>query len=193
MLIEIDEREFILIIDIRKTANNETKLWLSDNGRELKNKILDQISKKVKDEVVILDLYKIEIMDTSYAREGFVKLILEIGMSNPHPQVIMKNVDEYVKQNLHLSFKDHKIFAMLSYSDNSWELIGKFSEQNLETINALVKHKQASAKQIARELGEINITTTINRLNQLNQFCVCTRKESVQPTGGKEYLFKIEI
>ena len=182
-----------MIIDIRKTANDETKLWLADNGRELKNKILDQISKKAKDEVVVLDLNKIEIMDTSFAREGFVKLILEIGLSNPHPQVIRKNVDEYVRQNLHLSFKDHKVFAMVTDSGNSWELIGKFTEQNLETINALIKLRQASAKQIARNLGEINITTAINRLNQLNQFCVCIRKESVQPTGGKEYLFKIEI
>jgi anti-anti-sigma regulatory factor len=182
-----------LIIDIRKTANNDTKLWLADNGRELKNKILDQISKSFLDEIIILDLNKIEIMDTSYAREGFVKLISEIGMINPHPQVLLKNVDEYVKQNLHLSFKDHKIFSMVVDPVGSLELIGKFSEQNLETISALVKRKQASAKQISIDLGEISLTTTINRLNQLNQFCVCSRKESVQPTGGKEYLFKIEI
>lgn len=193
MLIEIDERGFILIINIRKTANDETKLWLADSGRELKNKILDTISKKNREEIIILDLNNIEIMDTSYAREGFVKLILEIGMSNPHPQVLFKNVDEYVRQNLDMSLNYHKSFALVVNTTNTWNLIGKFSEQNLDTVKALIKRKEASAKQIAKDLGDIGLSTSINRLNQLYEFCICTRKELVQPTGGKEYLFKMEI
>lgn len=182
-----------MTISVLKEANNETKLWFAEKGKELRNRILDQISNINVLDLIVLDLHKIAVMDTSYAREGFVKLILEVSMNSLHPQILLKNVDEYVKQNLHLSLKDHKVFTLTKDSTNKWNLIGKFSEQNLETTEALIKRKETSAKQIAKDLGDIGLSTTINRLNQLYDFCVCTRKESVQPTGGKEYLFKMEL
>jgi anti-anti-sigma regulatory factor len=174
-------------------ANNEKKLWFAENGKGLKNKILDQVLKSPNDILLILNLNKIEVMDTSFARECIVKLIAEVKLSSPHPQIFLKNVNEYVKQNLHLSFKDHKVFTLITDNSNNWSLIGKFSEQNIDTAKALIKRKEASAKQIAKDLNNIGLSTAINRLNQLYDFCICTRKGLVQPTGGKEYLFSIQV
>ncbi len=182
-----------MIIRIQKEADNQTRLWLAENGKTLKNRILDQVSNISGLDLLVLDFDKIEVLDTSYAREGFVKLVSDIRINSYHPQVLFKNVDEYVKQNLDMSFNYHKIFSLVINPLNEWNLIGKFSEQNLETVKALIKRKEASAKQISKDLGDIGLSTSINRLNQLYDFCVCTRKELVQPTGGKEYLFKITI
>lgn len=182
-----------MIINILQLANNDKKLWFAENGRELKNKILDQVLKAPNNSLIILDLNEIEVMDTSYAREAFVKLITEIKLNSPRPQIFLKNVTEYVKQNLHLSFKDHKLFTLITDQLNKWNLIGKFSEQNFETTKALIKRGEASAKLISKDLGGMGLSTTINRLNQLYDFCICTRRELIQPTGGKEYLFKIDI
>lgn len=179
-------------INIFKEANNESRLWFAENGKELRNKILDQILKAQDFSLLILDLNKVEVMDTSYAREGFVKLLLEVNLNSLHPQIILKNVDEYVKQNLHLSFKEHKMFTLIFNNAGNWDLIGKFSEQNIETVKILMKKKEASAKLIAKELGDIALSTCINRLNQLYNNCICTRKELAQQTGGKEYSFKLE-
>ena len=182
-----------MIIKILHEANNQSKLWFAANGKSLKDKILLHISSATNLDLLTLDFEGIEVMDTSFTREAFVKLIFEIGLNNLHPQVILINVDEYVKENLHVSFKDHKCFTLIKNISNDWALVGKVSEHNVETVKSLAKRKGASAKQISIDLGDIGVSTTINRLNQLYNFCICTRKELVQPTGGREYLFKIEI
>lgn len=182
----------MLKINILKEADNQTKLWLADNGKKLKEKILKKISEVSDFDLLVLDFKEIEVTDTSFAREAFVKLIFEIGLNAQHPQILLINVDEYVRQNLHLSFKDHSLFSLIKNQSNIINLIGKFSEQNMETIKALKNRKTASAKQIAADLGGMGLSSSINRLNQLYKFCACTRKEVSQQTGGKEYLFTLE-
>lgn len=182
-----------MVINILTEAKSGTRLWFAEKGKELRDKIVNRLTKANEQNIVILDFDRIEVTDTSYAREGFIKLVSEISLNSVHPQIIFKNVEEYVKQNLHLSFSHHKLFTLVVNSRGKWDLIGKFSEQNVQTVNALIKRKEASAKQIAKDLGELGMSTSMNRLTQLYNSCVCSRKELVQPTGGKEYLFKIEI
>lgn len=182
----------MILINIYKEVDQKERLFFANQGTALREKILEKIAKQKETELVKLDFKNIEVSDVSFAREGFVKLVTHLGLEINHPQVIFINVDEYVKQNLNLSFKEHKKLVLITDIRNKWEMIGKYSQQVVETIDALNEEKQATAKELAQKL-QIELTTCNNRLSNLYDMCVLTRKEIGQKSGGIEFVYKIGI
>jgi len=171
-----------------------TKLWFGDHGVKLRDTILESFKKEKENNVLKIDLKGIEVTDTSYAREAFVNLVGMIGIEQERPQILFANVQDHVKENMHLSFKEHKKFALITAEDGTWKLIGKYSEQLVETISVLIKLKKARATQIKEKLKEdIEMSALNNRLASLHEMCVVQRSVGSQETGGKEYLYTLNL
>ena len=168
------------------------RLWFAERGSSLKEKILKIISENNEKDVVKIDLDKIEVTDASFAREGFVKLIADISMDQNRPQILFINVDKYVEHNLYLSLKEHKKFALIVNKNNERKLIGKFTQQTSDTLKTLIECKEASTSELAKKM-DIGLTTCNNRLINLYEMCVITRREVGQKSGGIEYIYKISI
>lgn len=181
----------MLEIAIYKESGRK-KLWFAESGIELRNKLLRKIFDSKEVELVRLDFSDIEVTDASYAREAFTKLIGMLSLEMPRPQVLFTNVDEYVEQNLELSLKAHKKFAAVVRKDGSWVLIGKYTHLSLETLEALIKLREATTKKIAEKL-KIELTTCNNRLSTLHEMSIITKQERVQKSGGIEYTYKAVI
>jgi len=179
-------------IDIYKEAGKRKRLFFSESGIKLREKILRKIYAEKIYDIVVLNFKGIEVVDVSFAREGFVKLIAILGSDEIHPQLLFLNIDDYVKQNLNLSLKEHKKFALTVDEKKNWELIGKFTEQIQETVSVLVKLKETTAKRLAQEL-KIGLTTCNNRLLSLYEMCVITRKQVIQKSGGIEFIYKLSL
>ncbi len=171
-------------INIYDEVGKRKRLFFSDSGVKLRERIVKKIYAEKAHDLVILNFADIEVVDVSFAREGFVKLISMLSTDEPHPQLLFLNVNDYVKQNLDLSMKEHK--------KKNWELIGKYSEQIRETVCALIKLKETTAKRLSKKLN-IELTTCNNRLMSLYEMCVITRMQTGQKSGGIEFIYKLVI
>ena len=179
-------------INIYDEVGKRKRLFFSDSGVKLRERIVKKIYAEKAHDLVILNFADIEVVDVSFAREGFVKLISMLSTDEPHPQLLFLNVNDYVKQNLDLSMKEHKKFALTADNKKNWELIGKCSEQIRETVCALIKLKETTAKRLSKELN-IELTTCNNRLMSLYEMCVITRMQTGQKSGGIEFIYKLVI
>jgi len=182
-----------MIMNVQNLTGS-TKLWFGDHGVELRNTILDNLKKEKEKLILKVDLKGIEVTDTSYAREAFVNLVGIVGIEQERPQILFTNVQDHVKENMHLSFKEHKKFALITTEDGSWSLIGKYSGELVETIGILIKMKNARATKIKETLKEkIEMSALNNRLASLYEMCVVQRSVGSQETGGKEYLYSLNL
>ena len=167
------------------------RLLFADKGIDFRNKVLSKINESNEKELVRIDLIDVQIGDVSFVREGFVKLITYLSDEPEHPQISFKNVQEYLKQNMDDSFTNRKKFAFIVDLNGKWDLIGKYSQQMIDTLKVLIRLEEAKARQIAEELGGIELTTCNNRLISLYNMCVISRKEIGQKSGGLEYLYRV--
>ena len=76
--------------------------------------------------------------------------------------------------------------------DKKYHTIGNTSQPLNDTINIMIKLKEANTKEIADKLNGIPLTTINNRLKSLYDMCVITRKEKSQQSGGKEFLYYLD-
>jgi hypothetical protein len=182
----------MLVVPISRLTSSD-KLWFADKGVALRQSIVKLIEHEAEKDCVRIDLSGIKVTDTSFAREAFVKLVSHVAADPSHPQIRFLNVDEYVKQNLHLSFKDHNLFSMILNAGRSWNLIGKFSEPSVETVRAMVKLKTARVRDVSKELGSLELSTVNNRLVGLYQACIVGRLQSSQESGGIEYTYSLAL
>ncbi len=180
----------MLEIDIYIETGKKKRLWFNEAGVQLRGNILKKIADHREIECVKLDFKRVEVTDVSFAREAFVKLLSDLTLEMNRPQVLLINIDDYVRQNLSLSLKDHKKFALITNSQDEWDLIGKYSQLAKETIAALIEVEEATARELAHRL-RIGITTCNNRLSNLYEMCAITRKEVGQKSGGVEYMYKV--
>lgn len=179
-----------MIINVRKVTNR-TKLLFSEKGVELRNKIIFQFNEDDKKGLIKIDLSDIEIIDASFIREAFIKLIGIFRTELEKPQVLFENVNDHIKQNMEESFSFRNMFALVHNSKGNYELIGKFSQQLSETVNIMLKVNEITAKQITKEIDNLELTSANNRLKNLYDMCVIYRKEVGQESGGKEYVYNL--
>lgn len=182
----------MLHIDVYAEADKKKMLLFANGGAKLRERILNKINEQKEMDLVKLDFRQIEVTDVSFAREGFVKLVVHLGIESRRPQLLFVNVDEYVKQNLDLSFKEHKKLALITDKTKKWELIGKYTQQVQETVKTLIETGQTTARELAKHL-QIELTTCNNRLTNLYEMCAVMRKEVGQKSGGIEYMYKISL
>ncbi|MBI4547531.1 MAG: hypothetical protein HY707_06115 [Ignavibacteriae bacterium] len=179
---------------IVKDLTGQTRLWFGEKGIELRTRILAEVKKEKETKLLRVDLQGIEVTDTSYAREAFVNLVGLIGTEVERPQILFANVKQHVKENMHLSFKEHKKFTLITDEDGEWNLIGKFSEQLSETVKVLVQMKEARATEIKKKLKEeVELSALNNRLANLHEMCVVHRSAGAHDSGGIEYTYTLQL
>ena len=57
----------------------------------------------------------------------------------------------------------------------------------------MTRVKKTKAKDLIKEIKELEITTANNRLKSLYDMCIVTRKEFAQEIGGKEFMYYLSI
>ena len=182
-----------MIISVKHLAGS-TKLWFGQKGSELRSTILQAVEQQKERKLLNVNLEGIEVTDTSYAREAFVNLVALVGGNAEKPQILFTNVAQHVKENMHLSFKEHKKFALITEEDGSWSLIGKFSEQLVDTVRVMAQLKHGTATEIKKKLkNDVELSALNNRLASLHEMCVIHRTTNAQETGGIEYFYTMQM
>jgi hypothetical protein len=178
-----------LVVDALKESQIKgDKLFFADNGIKFRESVLSKIHKEKENDLVSIDLNKVKVIDSSFCREAFVRLISSLSIDEVRPQVLFINVDEYVTQNLEQSFTYHNRFSLVFNKNKKFVIIGKFSDQIADTIKYIIKNKEVKAKEIATNLGA-EINTINNRLKSIYEMCIVSRKEIGQESGGKEFIY----
>lgn len=186
MFSEQNERESTLIIEVKKIAKH-SMLFTADKGIELRNEMYSRIHQEDERVLVVIDMKDIETIDSSYCREAFVKIIGLMQIDTDRPQIIFENSTQTVKDNLDESFTVWEKIGVVKTVDGKYSVIGKPSQPLIDTVNVMIKLKKARTKDIANHLDNIPLTTVNNRLKNLYDMCVVTRKEVQQVSGGKEF------
>lgn len=168
-------------------------LYMAENGIKLRNQIYSLIHSQPELEKVVLDMAGIESIDSSFCREGFVKIISLLQTDTERPQLIFINATDNVRNNLHDSFTGWDKTGIVKTSDSKTHIIGKQSPHLFETLKVMLKLKEARTKDIATHLDNLPLTTLNNRMKSLYEMCVISRKEVIQGSGGKEYLYCLDI
>lgn len=161
------------------------QLWSADKGKIFRNIVITQYHTNKNVDEIEINLKKIEVADTSFIREGFVKLIVELSVEYGRPRLFFSNVSDYMLENLDTAFFKHERFAVTLHNKKI-KLIGKFSKQINETLKVLFYKKKATASMVAQNL-EIQLNTVNNRLMKLYNMAIINRKELGQESGGKEF------
>lgn len=177
-----------MIIEVKKLAQ-QAMLFTADKGIVLRNEMYLKIHNENEKMIVIIDMKGIETIDSSFCREAFVKFIGLMQSEPDRPQIIFENATFTVKDNLNESFTNWEKIGIVKTVDNVFNIIGKSSPPINETINIMLKLKKAKTKDLADKLNGIPLTTINNRLKNLHDMCVVTRKEVMQESGGKEYIY----
>lgn len=176
-------------IDISEIAGGR-QLWYAEKGSSVRQAVSEIIRSNKHEKMFALDFKDVEVADTSFIREAFVKLLHEQRMETNRPQILFKNVSEYMIENLDASFSKHNHFTMVATGDQ-WDIIGKASQQLKQTLRIILSKKECTAKQLASDL-KINMTAANNRLSKLLEMSVVSRTETSQQTGGKEFIYRAE-
>lgn len=183
----------MLVIDAQRQAKVKSdKLLFADLGINFRFGLLAELSKANEKEVIKIDLDKVKVIDSSFCREAFVKLIPELNIDEQRPRMIFINVHDYVKQNIEESFTYYNKYCLVQTKNNEIKLVGKFSEPIADTVNALLKLKQAKAKDIGKKLEILELNTINHRLKSIFEMCIINRKEVGQESGGKEFIYIID-
>jgi hypothetical protein len=135
----------------------------------------------------MVDFAGVEVMDYSFSNEVFCKLFSRVPKEYTGKHLVLKNLSDYVKENLEPALRDLKLIA-LAIQDSSWELIGNSKTTYVETLKALEDLGSAELATISNQLG-ISITACSNRLNRLADQGLIKKLEVDRPLGNEKYLY----
>lgn len=181
---EIGEGEVGLVIKVNELMKSK-QLWSADKGKLFRDMAIKNYHANKNTDELEINLCDIEVADTSFIREGFVKLIVELSVEYERPRLFFSNVSDYMLENLDTAFFKHERFAVTLHNKKI-KLIGKYSQQINETLKVLFYKKRATASMVAQSL-DIQLNTVNNRLMKLYKMATINRKELGQDSGGKEF------
>jgi len=183
----------VLTLNAQKVSKLKgDSLFYAPNGINFKNEVHALLNFDNEKELLKIDLQNTNSIDSSFCREGFVNLISELSLSLNRPQVLFINVSENVVQNLEVSFTYHKKYCLIIDKDSKFQIVGKSAEPFRETIEAMIKLKEARVRDVAKELGIEELNTVNNRLKNIFDLCIIKRKEVGQESGGKEFIYYLK-
>jgi hypothetical protein len=167
----------------------EPHLWGQERAREIRPEIEAELDRVPPGSALRLDLSPIKVMDSSFAVELFGRLYSSMAAAYPERALVLVKATGYVKENLDSAFKGRGLLGLTVDGPRSWNLVGKTSETDRETLEALHQRKHATAPELAAALG-IGLTTCNQRLKKLSEAGVIVRTRMSAPSGGDQFLYK---
>lgn len=171
------------------SEDDDGAFWGREEGRKVREQIENALSSVDAGQTLVVDLKPVEVMDFSFSSEVFGKLIGRLGSEYPGRMLVLSTPSPYVKENLGAALDALGLMALAYKGPRSWELIGKWAETDLETLEALQRLNDAAAPQLAEALG-IQLTTCNQRLRKLVEAGIVARTRAVGKAGGDQYVYR---
>lgn len=169
------------------TKYSITELWGREEGRKIRESIVDEFSAQNKS-VLLLDFTDIKRIDFSCASEIVSILIIRLAAELKGKHIVLYGLSQYVKENIDAALgKVDKCCIVLDENDE-WYLIGKFSDSLKDTLSTVVALEEGDTNKIANALS-IAVTSCNNRLKTLVDLGMVGRKEISAISGGKQFLY----
>ena len=165
------------------------RLWTHEKGREVRAEIEARLDALPAGEALTVSFEGVEVLDVSFSMEVFGKLYGGLSTAYPEKALVLQGLNSYVKTNLDTTLQVRNLIALIVDGPRKWELIGKASDTDRETMAVLAKRKQATAPEIADALG-IQLTTCNQRLRKLSENGLIIRTKIAAASGGEQNMYK---
>src|SRR5439155_14295086 len=130
-----------------------SRLWTRETAREIRRAIEDQLLEMSDDSVLTVDASGVEVFDFSFASELFGKLVLGVPAEFPGRYVVVTGLSDYLRENLDAALKSIGVMMLEIQSRRRWNLLGKQSPSDRETLVSLNEFgRSVSATELAEEL-----------------------------------------
>lgn len=165
------------------------RLWTHEKGRQVRAEIESRLDALPAGEALTVNFEGVEVMDVSFSMEVFGKLYGGLSTAYPEKALVLQKLNSYVKANLDTTLQVRNLIALIVDGPRKWELIGKVTDTDRETMRALAQRKQATAPEIAEAL-DIKLTTCNQRLRKLSDGGLIIRTKIVAASGGEQNMYK---
>jgi len=179
----------IFKIKSKRRGGDSAKLWGHTRGQEVRLEIEAVLDEAPSGSVIVVNLANVEMMDASFSTAAFGRLYATISSVYPGKALVVAKPSKDVEENLHLALKDKGLMALVMRGPHKWGLIGKTSETDIPTLQALERRKQATTPVLAEDLN-LNITATNQRLRKLSDSGVIVRTKIAAVGGGEQFLYE---
>ncbi len=186
---QINQRFEYRLRDLRPDSK-PARLWGHDLGREARLCIEAELESAPEGSTVWADLDGVEVMDVSFSTEAFAKVYASMFSLFPGRALVLENPSKYVKLNLDSALKMAGLLALTVEGPRKWDLIGKTSEIDRPTLEALRKRKQATTPELQADLGLANLPAVNQRLRKLAESGIIIRTKIAGQKGGEQYIYK---
>jgi len=175
-----------MIIDYQLSQSG-SHLWGRPKGATVRQAIEDKLGMAQTGDIVMVDFTDVEVMDYSFSNEVFGKLLSRLPREHTGKHLALKNLNDYVKENLEPALRDLKLIALVIQGER-WQLIGNAKNTDVETLRSLEELGPADLASIAQKLG-ISVTACSNRLNKLAEQGLIKKLEVEKPVGNEKYMY----
>lgn len=180
-----------LVYELRMVRPGEepARLWGQERGRDARIQIETLLDAAPVGGTVRVDMEGVEVMDVSFSVEVFGKLYSIMPALYPGKALVLEKASRYVRENLGAALEPRGLIALIIDGPRKWDLIGKVSDTDRETLQALFKRKEATTPELAKDLA-VNLTTMNQRLRKLSEGGIIIRTKISASSGGEQYSYK---
>ncbi len=149
-------------------------LWGRERGRELRSLMEEQLHRQPLGSTLVVDLSSVAAMNYSVALELFVKLLSAWERIYPQRGFMVRQPSREVAEEVNMALEHHGLLILTEPRPGEWELLGKVSQADRETLQWVVQQPHFTAPEMAEALS-LNLTTANQRLKKLESNAVCIR------------------
>jgi len=149
-------------------------LWGRERGRELRYQMEEQLQRLPQGGTLVADLTAVAAMNYSVALELFVKLLSAWERVYPQRGFVLRQPTREVAEEVSMALEHHGLLVLSETRPTEWELLGKVSQADRDTLLWAVKQQYFTAPDLAEAL-DLNLTTANQRLKKLESNAVCLR------------------
>ncbi|MVF12330.1 MarR family transcriptional regulator [Ketobacter sp. MCCC 1A13808] len=165
-------------------------LWGSDDGVEVRSRLVKEIDKLTSVHIIYLSMEGIENIDASFSREAIVKTIKNYRPGKGFCLTDIENPD-YLDNLFSPAVKlEQPVFIKI---DNSYQIIGPNRENapsktNQPILDYIQSHGHATAVELAKALS-LQLTNASTKLKQLLEQGFVLRAQDSTAGPGLEYFY----
>src|SRR4051794_1960549 len=123
--------------------NHGPHLWGHALGREVRAGIEAVLDNMHDGEVLKIECKRVQLMDYSFIAGLFGTLYGAWSTTYPGRAMVLSNVDEVPRTNLNVGLDALDLLAITVKGVRTWDVVGKVSDTDRETLKALAARKQA--------------------------------------------------
>lgn len=139
--------------------------------------------------VVGLDMSRLRIVDSSWAREVIGNLLDRHG--DRHAFYLDRVTHAVVNENVDAALFRRGVCVLSRAADSTYEVLGrKPTEEALEVLRVVEKKGETTARAICSALDGLSIQACNNRLKDLLDAGLIVRQEGQPAGGGREFVYR---